>query len=183
MLNRRQALGAATGLFATGGLASRARAQAIDKLVHIVVGFPAGGGTDIVARVLARGAARHLRVEHHRRGQTRRQRAACGRVREKRAAGRFGDAVHARFSDDALSVELQVAQVRSGQGFHSGRRGGQRLADLRHRPGGARRRDNALGLHRLVQGEPGPRRTSPTPRRAARRTSPASCWRARPTSR
>src|SRR6202023_4072744 len=53
MLNRRKALGAALGLIAAGGRAQRARAQTVDKVVHIVVGFPAGGGTDIVARVLA----------------------------------------------------------------------------------------------------------------------------------
>ena len=53
MLNRRKALGAAIGLIAAGGAVQRARAQAVDKVVHIIVGFPAGGGTDIVARVLA----------------------------------------------------------------------------------------------------------------------------------
>jgi len=52
MLNRRQAFGATIGAIATGATV-RAGAQAIDKLVHIIVGFPAGGGTDIVARVLA----------------------------------------------------------------------------------------------------------------------------------
>jgi tripartite-type tricarboxylate transporter receptor subunit TctC len=53
MLNRRQALGATVGLIAAGGAGPRARAQIIDKVTHIIVGFPAGGGTDIVARVLA----------------------------------------------------------------------------------------------------------------------------------
>jgi tripartite-type tricarboxylate transporter receptor subunit TctC len=53
MLNRREALSAAIGLIAAGGVAQRARSQTVDKLVHIIVGFPAGGGTDIVARVLA----------------------------------------------------------------------------------------------------------------------------------
>lgn len=52
MLNRRQALGAAIGAIAAGGAAG-ARAATIDTVVHIIVGFPAGGGTDIVARVLA----------------------------------------------------------------------------------------------------------------------------------
>ncbi len=52
MLNRRQTLGAAIGAIAAGG-ASAARAATLDKVVHIIVGFPAGGGTDIVARVLA----------------------------------------------------------------------------------------------------------------------------------
>jgi tripartite-type tricarboxylate transporter receptor subunit TctC len=54
MLNRRQALGAAIGAIAADGLvAGRAQAETLDKVVHIIVGFPAGGGTDIVARVLA----------------------------------------------------------------------------------------------------------------------------------
>jgi tripartite-type tricarboxylate transporter receptor subunit TctC len=53
MRNRRETLGAALGLLLAGGLARRAPAQAIDKVVHIIVGFPAGGGTDIGARVLA----------------------------------------------------------------------------------------------------------------------------------
>jgi tripartite-type tricarboxylate transporter receptor subunit TctC len=52
MLNRRQTLGAAIGALAAGGAAG-ARAATLDKVVHIIVGFPAGGGTDIVARVLA----------------------------------------------------------------------------------------------------------------------------------
>jgi tripartite-type tricarboxylate transporter receptor subunit TctC len=52
MLNRRQTLGAAIGALAAGGTAG-ARAATLDKVVHIIVGFPAGGGTDIVARVLA----------------------------------------------------------------------------------------------------------------------------------
>jgi len=54
MLNRRQALGAAIGAIAVDGtVAGRAEAATLDKVVHIIVGFPAGGGTDIVARVLA----------------------------------------------------------------------------------------------------------------------------------
>jgi tripartite-type tricarboxylate transporter receptor subunit TctC len=54
MLKRRQALGAAVGAFAADGVrASRAKAETLDKVVHIIVGFPPGGGTDIVARVLA----------------------------------------------------------------------------------------------------------------------------------
>jgi tripartite-type tricarboxylate transporter receptor subunit TctC len=52
MLNRRRLLAAsATGLLA--GLAPRALAQAVKKPVHVIVGFPAGGGTDVTARVLA----------------------------------------------------------------------------------------------------------------------------------
>lgn len=54
MLNRRQALGAAiAAIVADSNLAGGAKAETLDKVVHIIVGFPAGGGTDIVARVLA----------------------------------------------------------------------------------------------------------------------------------
>ncbi len=54
MLNRRQALGAAISAIAADSLiAGRAQAETLDKVVHIIVGFPAGGGTDIVARMLA----------------------------------------------------------------------------------------------------------------------------------
>jgi tripartite-type tricarboxylate transporter receptor subunit TctC len=53
MLNRREALAAVVGAAAASGGLSPARAQAVQKLVHMIVGFPAGGGTDIVARVLA----------------------------------------------------------------------------------------------------------------------------------
>src|SRR3954464_14623774 len=53
MIHRRHLLAAsAAGLFATSSL-SRALAQAIKKPVHMIVGFPAGGGTDVTARVLA----------------------------------------------------------------------------------------------------------------------------------
>ncbi len=53
MLNRRQALGAAAGLVAAGSVPTRATSQGIGKLTHVIVGFPADGGTDITARVLA----------------------------------------------------------------------------------------------------------------------------------
>jgi tripartite-type tricarboxylate transporter receptor subunit TctC len=55
MLNRRHMMaGAAAGVFAAGtGVLSRALAQAVKKPVHVIVGFPAGGGTDVTARVLA----------------------------------------------------------------------------------------------------------------------------------
>lgn len=50
MIDRRRLIaGSAAGLL----LAGRARAQTVKKPVHIIVGFPAGGGTDVTARVLA----------------------------------------------------------------------------------------------------------------------------------
>jgi tripartite-type tricarboxylate transporter receptor subunit TctC len=68
MLSRRDLLTAsALGAAATAGLLPRAHAQAIKKPVRIIVGFPAGGGTDIIARIVAdrlRGAyAQTLLVE------------------------------------------------------------------------------------------------------------------------
>lgn len=52
---RRQflAASAASVLFAGLGWTPRARAQAVSKPVRIIVGFPAGGGTDMIARILA----------------------------------------------------------------------------------------------------------------------------------
>src|SRR3954471_9765443 len=55
MLNRRHVMtGSAAGLLAaaTAGLPC-ALAQTVKKPVHVIVGFPAGGGTDVTARVLA----------------------------------------------------------------------------------------------------------------------------------
>src|ERR1700704_2280922 len=55
MLTRRRVLAASAAGFACAGtgLLPRARAQALKKPVHIIVGFPAGGGTDVIARILA----------------------------------------------------------------------------------------------------------------------------------
>ena len=55
MLTRRHVLAASTlGIVsAATSVLPRARAQAIKKPVHIIVGFPAGGGTDVIARILA----------------------------------------------------------------------------------------------------------------------------------
>jgi tripartite-type tricarboxylate transporter receptor subunit TctC len=55
MLTRRRALAASAAGFACAGtgLLPRARAQVLKKPVHIIVGFPAGGGTDVIARILA----------------------------------------------------------------------------------------------------------------------------------
>ena len=54
MPTRRQVLAAsAAGLVCATASFPRARAQAIKKPAHIIVGFPAGGGTDLIARILA----------------------------------------------------------------------------------------------------------------------------------
>jgi len=54
MLTRRQLIAASAGLVAAGtGFVPRARAQTVKKPVRIIVGFPAGGGTDIASRILA----------------------------------------------------------------------------------------------------------------------------------
>ena len=55
MLTRRHVLAASTlGIVsAATSVLPRALAQAIKKPVHIIVGFPAGGGTDVIARILA----------------------------------------------------------------------------------------------------------------------------------
>src|SRR5438876_10169553 len=57
MLTRRHLLTASTaGLLSSGAsFVPRAFAQATKKPVHVIVGFPAGGGTDVIARILADG--------------------------------------------------------------------------------------------------------------------------------
>jgi tripartite-type tricarboxylate transporter receptor subunit TctC len=54
MPTRRRVLAAwAAGLVLPAAGLSDALAQAVRKPVHIIVGFPAGGGTDVIARILA----------------------------------------------------------------------------------------------------------------------------------
>jgi tripartite-type tricarboxylate transporter receptor subunit TctC len=53
MLNRRRLLAASAASPLAAGLARPALAQTVKKPVHVIVGFPAGGGTDVTARVLA----------------------------------------------------------------------------------------------------------------------------------
>ena len=54
MRTRRDVLaGSAAGLLAVATSAPAAFAQVVKKPVHIIVGFPAGGGTDVIARILA----------------------------------------------------------------------------------------------------------------------------------
>src|SRR5277367_1733764 len=52
MLTRRTIV-AGCGVAVIAPLIPVARAQVVKKAVHIIVGFPAGGGTDIIARILA----------------------------------------------------------------------------------------------------------------------------------
>ena len=52
MLTRRTMLASSAGLL-SAGLVPCARAQVLKKSVQIIVGFPAGGGTDVIARILA----------------------------------------------------------------------------------------------------------------------------------
>ena len=55
MPTRRHLLAASAAGLLAGGIVRipRARAEVIKKPVHVIVGFPAGGGTDVIARILA----------------------------------------------------------------------------------------------------------------------------------
>ena len=52
MIDRRRLIAGSAALL-TASATRHARAQTVKKPVHIIVGFPAGGGTDVTARVLA----------------------------------------------------------------------------------------------------------------------------------
>src|SRR6266853_1774569 len=52
MLTRRAIL-AASAFAAISARPLRARAQTLKKTAHMIVGFPAGGATDLIARILA----------------------------------------------------------------------------------------------------------------------------------
>ena len=52
MLTRRTIV-AGGGVAVVARLVPAAQAQVVKKPVHIIVGFPAGGGTDVIARILA----------------------------------------------------------------------------------------------------------------------------------
>jgi tripartite-type tricarboxylate transporter receptor subunit TctC len=53
MPTRRDVLAASAGLLASATDIASALAQVLKKSAHIIVGFPAGGGTDVIARILA----------------------------------------------------------------------------------------------------------------------------------
>jgi len=57
MLTRRHLLAASTAglLSSSTSFVLRAFAQAIKKPARVIVGFPEGGGTDVIARILADG--------------------------------------------------------------------------------------------------------------------------------
>ena len=52
-ISRRSALALTGAAFASPALVVRAETALPDKTLKILVGFPAGGGTDVTARVLA----------------------------------------------------------------------------------------------------------------------------------
>ena len=52
MLTRRTVLASSAALL-SADLMPHARAEVLKKSVQIIVGFPAGGGTDVIARILA----------------------------------------------------------------------------------------------------------------------------------
>ena len=53
MLTRRRLLAASVGGLAIAGASQRATAQILTKQVRVIVPFPPGGGTDVIARILA----------------------------------------------------------------------------------------------------------------------------------
>lgn len=58
---RRQARGLAAAVLATCGLAATATAQEVPSTIKVLVGYPAGAGTDLVARAYADALAKELK--------------------------------------------------------------------------------------------------------------------------
>ena len=78
------------------------------KPVHILVGFGAGGGTDVATRILADGLSESLRSAIHRRKSTRRRRHHCRRYSRQGAERRL----HHRLAQHGHSVSaVTVKQI------------------------------------------------------------------------
>jgi len=111
MLTRRRALAASAAGFACAGtgLLPRARAQALKKPVHIIVGFPAGGGPDVIARILAdrlRGPYASTVLVENKPGAAG---AHCSRIASERGGRRQRDACSRR------NFPITVTRTASGR--------------------------------------------------------------------
>ncbi len=88
------------------------------------------------------------------REQARRQRSPCGGIRQERRPRRQRDAVHAGLPDDALSAQLQDAELRPAEGFH--RRSvppTKSMLSYNIGPMVPAEREDAERLRRMVQGQ------------------------------
>src|SRR6516225_11861337 len=122
MLTRRHLLAASTAglLSSSTSFVLRAFAQAIKKPARVIVGFPAGGGTDVIARILADGLRGPYASTVLVGKQARRRGAHRGRIREECGAGRKRDAVHAGLSDDGLPAQFPLPELRPAARLHRG---------------------------------------------------------------
>ena len=169
----------ATGLLAAG-VASRALAQAVKKPVHMIVGFPAGGGTDVTARVLAES----LRGPYASTVLVENKPGASARLAVEYVKNAEPDGSVMLFTPD-FPMTLYPHSFKSLsydplQDFTPVGAGDQIDAELQRRAGGAGQRQDARATScEWCKANPTRRPTAP-PRPAPRRTSPASCWRTRP---
>ena len=175
MLTRRRALAAsAAGFVCAGtGLLPRARAQALKKPVHIIVGFPAGGGTDVIARILAdrlRGPYASTVLVENKPG-------AAARIAVEYVKNAEPDGSVMLFTPD-FPITVYPHSFRSLsydplRDFTAGGAGGEVDADLQYRPGGTGEREDAWPSSSRGAKPIPERRATARPRPAARRISSA----------
>ena len=148
LIHRLAALAGAAAIAFAGAVAAQSWPT---KTIRIIVPYPPGGTSDILARSLAPkitealGQARDRREQARRHGQHRRR--LRGQVPGRRlhaAAGRHRLARH-------RAERLPDAALRPGQGLRAGDHGGLLAAHPRRAPVGAR--EGREGAHRARQGE------------------------------
>jgi tripartite-type tricarboxylate transporter receptor subunit TctC len=157
MMTRRQLLTGSAGALALGatGLVPHGVAQAGVRTARILVGFPPGGTTDVIARLLA-GAMKDY---------------ASAIIVENRSggAGRFAiEALKSAPCDGSVFLlaplatmtlyphvyrTLRYAAIRSASRLHSGKYRRRGLISSDHRFEGAHQREDTRRLRRLVPGQ------------------------------
>ena len=147
-------------------------AQAIKKPVRIIVGFPAGGGTDVIARILAE----RLRGPYASTVLVENKPGAAARIAVEYVKNAEPDGSVMLFTPD-FPITVYPHSFRSlnyeSLGLHPGLAGGEVDADLQCRPGCAGQREDARRVRAWCKANPGEGDLRAPPRPAARRISSA----------
>ena len=101
------AIVAAIGLLALASAPSLAQEWPTRGTIRLIVPYPAGGGTDVVARIVGEISAGAFAADHHRREPRRRQRPGRTAGVEAIAARRLHHGDDVRLADDGQPMGLQ----------------------------------------------------------------------------